>query len=121
VVNSEDSVNESILENISDYCNSATNANKPVGYDLIPAEVSEAIAKLKWKSSCDKAAIPAKFIKNLSCVFVGPLAIPFNQILSLCVVPDAFCTSLVTPLYTGAASRNCSNSYRPISVLSVET
>jgi exonuclease III len=117
IVRADDPPDPSLLQDISDYCSTALPENQPEDFDITSREVKGAISKLKWNSSCGKDAIPTKFIKNLSCVFNAPLVLLFNRIMSLCVIPKAFRSSLVTPLYKGSGPRKSSNSYRPISVL----
>lgn len=117
VVRSEGLPDPALIQTISDYCDSAVPDNRPNEFEITGREVSAAISKLKWRSSCSSDGIPAKFLKNLSCVFIAPIVILFNQILHLCVIPIAFRTSLVTPLYKCSGPKNHSNSYRPISVL----
>ncbi len=78
-----------LTDKINTYCELVVTANKPVDFEVVPREVSTAIANLKWKSSCGKDDIPTKFIKNLSCSLIFPMVLLFNQMLALFVVPTA--------------------------------
>lgn len=118
IVKSNGDADIALVERINSYCDLANNTNIPCNFNPTEKEVSEAISKLKSKSSCSDKCVPSKFIKNLSCLFIHPLFLLFSQIFSLCCVPKEFRTALVTPLYKGSGPRNIANSYRPISVLS---
>ncbi len=85
--------------------------------EVIPSEVLGAINYVK-KGRHDEKLVPKRVFKCYSNVLVKPIAVIFNLIFSLSVIPSVFKYSVCTPLYKSKGSYCESSSYRAIYGLS---
>ena len=83
-------------------------------------DVLIAIRKLKRKLSCGPDGLPPIVFKKLASSLSEPLALLFNQLLSVREVPDDWLKAIIIPVFKKGASGTLSN-YRPISLTSVSS
>ena len=81
--------------------------------------IKEVIPKLKKKFSCESDGICVRHFEFASDYLFDHIALLFQMIFTVGVVPDCLCVGVVTPvLKKGKPLSQCS-SYRPITVSSV--
>ena len=81
-------------------------------------DVIRSIDKLRSNSSCGPDLLPPILFKHLKFCLSRPLALMYNQLISVGVVPDEWLTAHVTPVFKKGQSGDISN-YRPISLTCV--
>ena len=86
---------------------------------LVPTndiEIASHIATLKTKSSAGPDGISSALIKSIQQVVACPLTHIINLTMCTGIIPNAFKTSIITPLYKSGDTTNIKN-YRPISLI----
>jgi len=82
------------------------------------ADIMSAIAKLKCSLSAGPDNLPPLLFKRLKCCLSKPLAMIFNQLLSVGHVPYDWLSAIVVPVFKkGVTGKLCN--YRPISLTCV--
>ena len=81
-------------------------------------DVLRAINKLKCKLTCGPDNLPPVLFKRLKHCLSKPLALIFNQLLSVGVVPSEWKQAIIVPVFKKGAAGMVSN-YRPISLTCV--
>jgi hypothetical protein len=80
-------------------------------------EVERALLELETNKGAGPDRIPPIILKNCATPFALPLCLIFNNAISICVFPDKWKLSYVTPIFK-AGSRNDVTNYRGIAFLS---
>jgi len=88
------------------------------GITISETDVVRSIDKLRSNSSCGPDLLPPMLFKRLKFCLSRPLALMYNQLISVGVVPDEWLTAHVTPVFKKGQSGDISN-YRPISLICV--
>lgn len=83
-----------------------------------PASIVSSINKLKGNCSCGPDGLPPILFKRLKHVISYPLALLYNQILSVGYVPSEWLTAHIVPVFKKGIASQVSN-YRPISLTCV--
>ena len=83
-----------------------------------PADISKLIANLRASESCGVDGITTRFLKDARQSIHTPLCHIFNLCINSSTFPKPWKTSHVVPLFK-EGEKNCTNNYRPISLLSV--
>ena len=78
--------------------------------------IRETVRKLKSNYSCGPDGLPPMFFKRLQYTVAKPLALIYNQVLSVAHVPDDWKKAIITPIYKKGPVTDYSN-YRPIPYL----
>ena len=81
-------------------------------------DVMSAIDHLKCKYSCGPDGLPPALFKHLKVSLSTPLALVFNQLLSVGEVPEVWKKAIVIPVHKKGPTGTMSN-YRPISLTCV--
>ena len=106
--------------NIIPCCDAAPMSDSLESIKITGTDVLIAIRKLKRKLSCGPDGLPPILFKELASSLSEPLALLFNQLLSVGEVPDDWLKAIIIPVFKKGTSGTLSN-YRPISLTSVSS
>ena len=85
---------------------------------IIHTEIEDIISPFKISKSTGPFSVPVKLLKLLKPYIYKPLAIIFNEFITLGIFPDKLKCAKVIPIHRKGSPTDPSN-YRPISLLSI--
>ena len=92
--------------------------NEELNLDFSLEEIVEVIKNLKNSKACGMDYIRNEFLKQAPCELLEFIKNFFNLLLQSQTIPDIWCEGLIQPLYKNKGSRDDTNNYRGITLLS---